>query len=180
MTDRPVLYVIGCAAPPLLHIDTLVTAALARGWNTCLVLTPTANTWLDPEIPKLTELTGHPIRSSYKLPGQPDVLPPADAMVVAPATSNTINKWAAGISDTLALGLITEAIGKQLPLIALPFLNQAQAAHPAFPRSVAILRDAGVKVLIGDEGYSPDGPGGSSGAEFPWNLTLDALAATPI
>jgi hypothetical protein len=35
-------------------------------------------------------------------------LPPADAIAVAPATYNTINKWAAGISDTLALGILCE------------------------------------------------------------------------
>ena len=34
---------------------------------------------------------------------------------------------ALGISDTLALGLITEAIGKGLPMAALPFLNEAQS-----------------------------------------------------
>ena len=66
-------------------------------------------------------------------------------MIVAPATFNTINKWAAGISDTLALGLLTEAIGKGLPLVALPFLNVAQARHPAFARSVEQLRQAGVR-----------------------------------
>ena len=45
-------------------------------------------------------------------------------MIVAPATFNTINKWAAGISDTLALGLLTEAIGKKIPVVALPFTNR--------------------------------------------------------
>jgi flavoprotein len=35
--------------------------------------------------------------------------------VVAPATFNTINKWAQGISDTLALGLLNEATGLGLP-----------------------------------------------------------------
>jgi hypothetical protein len=38
-------------------------------------------------------------------PADPDILPDPDAMIVAPATANTINKWAAGISDTLPLAL---------------------------------------------------------------------------
>lgn len=38
-------------------------------------------------------------------------MPPADAIAVASATFNTINKWAAGISDTLALGILCEAYG---------------------------------------------------------------------
>jgi phosphopantothenoylcysteine synthetase/decarboxylase len=98
------------------------------------------------------------------------------AALVAPATSNTINKWALGISDTLALGLITEGIGKGLPIAALPYLNQAQAAHPAFYRNVGLLEEAGVNVLIGANGYQPHGPGGSRPEQFPWDLGLDALA----
>jgi hypothetical protein len=57
---------------------------------------------------ELARLTGHPVRSEYKHPDEPDVLPPPDAIVVAPATTNTTIKWAAGISDTLALGLLVE------------------------------------------------------------------------
>jgi phosphopantothenoylcysteine synthetase/decarboxylase len=96
--------------------------------------------------PALEAATGHPVRSEYK---QPDVLPPPDAIVVAPATFNTINKWAAGISDTLALGLLTEAIGKRLPVVALPFVNAAQAEHPAFQGSIDRLRAASVQLLYG-------------------------------
>ena len=141
----PVLYAVVCAAPPALDCTTLVGMAQERGWDVCVVATPHAARWLDLE--KLEHVTGHPVRSQYKLPHEPDVLPPADAMLVAPATFNTINKWAAGISDTLAVGLITEAIGMGLPLVAVPHLNDAQARHPAFDASVAILRDAGVVVM---------------------------------
>jgi hypothetical protein len=168
-----------CAAPPALHVRTLISRAQQRGWDTCLILTPTAARWLETDLPELEKTTGHPPRSAYKLPGEADVLPPPDAILVAPATSNTINKWAAGISDTLALGLITEAIGKQLPIATLPYLNKAQAAHPAFPRSVDVLNDAGVQMLLGDTGYEPHGPGQSRPDKFPWDLGLNALAVTP-
>ncbi|EFL24501.1 putative membrane protein [Streptomyces himastatinicus ATCC 53653] len=46
------------------------------------------------------------IRSAWRSPGDPRPLPPADAIAVAPATFNTINNWAAGISDTLAVGIL--------------------------------------------------------------------------
>jgi phosphopantothenoylcysteine decarboxylase len=39
------------------------------------------------------------------LPGERDVLPKSDAIIVAPATFNTVNK-AAGIADTLALEFV--------------------------------------------------------------------------
>ena len=181
MTTSPrpagVLYTVVCAAPPALHIRTLISQAQQRGWDTCLILTPTAARWLEADLPELEKTTGHPVRSAYKLPGEADVLPAPDAILVAPTTSNTINKWAAGISDTLALGLITEAIGKQLPIAALPYLNKAQAAHPAFPRNVDVLNNAGVHVLLGDAGYEPHGAGQSRPEGFPWDRGLDVLFA---
>lgn len=67
----------------------------------------------------MTATAGHPVRSDYRQPDDPDVLPSPDAIAVTPATFNKINKWAAGISDTLALGLLIEAIGKRLPVVAL-------------------------------------------------------------
>ncbi|MCW2929120.1 MAG: flavoprotein [Actinomycetia bacterium] len=170
-----VLYAVACAAPPALHIRTLIKEAQDRQWDTCLILTPTAARWLDADLEDLERLTGHPVRSAYKLPGEPDVLPPPDAVLVAPASSNTINKWALGISDNLALGLITEGIGKGLPLVAIPYLNQAQATHPAFPRSIEVLRGAGVNVLIGPDGWEPHQPGGNKPDQFPWHLGLHAL-----
>lgn len=173
--NPPVLYVIGCASIPVLDIETLIWQAKRRGWDTCLILTPTAATWLEDKLPELATVTGHPVRSHYKAPGEPDVLPPPDAILAAPASSNTINKWAAGISDTLALGLLTEGIGKGLPLVALPHLNSAQAAHPAFPRSVDTLRSAGVRILLGaEDGYEPHQLG-TPRPEFPWHFGLDAL-----
>jgi phosphopantothenoylcysteine synthetase/decarboxylase len=127
--------------------------------------------------PALEAHTGYPVRSEYKQPGTPDVLPSADAMVVGGASLNTINKWAAGISDTLALGLLNEAIGLGLPLAALPFLNSAQAAHPAFGPSVTELRQAGVMILLGPQGYEPHVPheGSKHLAKYPWHLVLAAV-----
>lgn len=171
---RRVLYCVACATPTVFHIASLVEKARARGWDVCLILTPTAASWLEADLLPLEQLTGHPVRHTYKRPGQPDVLPPPDALLVAPVSSNTINKWAAGISDTLALGLITEAIGKCLRIVAMPSLNSAQAAHPAFTVSVDTLRGAGVTVLLNDEGHQLRGHPDHQ-ADYPWHLGLDAL-----
>jgi hypothetical protein len=174
--DHRVLYVVACAAPPVLEIEILIGLARDAGWDTCLVLTPSAARWREKDMFTLSQLTGHPIRSQYKLPHEPDVLPPADAMVVCPATANTINKWALGISDTLALGLVTEAVSKRLPLAALPYCNIHQTMHPAFDTSVAVLRAAGVKVLFGDGGFMPRAPGDTRRPPFPWQAVLDAVS----
>lgn len=174
--SRPVLYLVGCAVPPLLEIAGGIKLAQGRGWDVCLILTPTAAVWLEPELQGLQELTGHPVRSRYKLPGEPDVLPPPNAILVAPTSFNTINKWASGHADTLALGLITEGVGKELPLVAVPHLNSMQAAHSAFERSVAQLRADGVRVLHGPEDdHVPHVVGGGAKRPFPWDLALDAV-----
>ena len=143
-TLRGVLYLIVCGAPPARDANRLVQLAQAEGWDVCVIATPSGRSFIDS--PALEAATGHPIRSEYKQPDAADVLPPPDAIVVAPATFNTINKWAAGISDTLALGLLTEAIGKRLPVVALPFINAAQAEHPAFQASVDRLVSMGATV----------------------------------
>jgi hypothetical protein len=176
-TTGSVLYTVVCAAPPALHVRVLIERAQRHGWDTCLILTPTAARWLGTDLDEMSKITGHPARSDYKAPGELDVLPPPDAILVAPATANTINKWALGISDTLALGLLTESLGRSLPVVALPYLNQAQAAHPAFPRNVEMLREAGAQILLGAGGYEPHGFGRSRPEHFPWDVALAAIAA---
>ena len=167
-----VLYVIACAAPAARRVRALVTAARERGYDVCLICTPTAARWLAADVEALAGLTGHPVRSTYKMPTEPDVLPPADAMLVAPLTFNTLNKWAAGISDTLALGLVNEALGKGIPIITVPYLNAPLAAHPAVAVSIRTLRSAGVTVL--DRGRpAADEP--DEAENDPWDLLLDAL-----
>jgi Flavoprotein len=90
---------------------------------------PSGMKFLDPG--RLASLTG---RCDYKRPDEPDVLPPPDALVVAPATFNTINKLAAGISDTLALCLLNEAVGTGLPIIAVPFPKPDARPSSRLPR----------------------------------------------
>ena len=77
-----VLYVVCCAAPPALSSEGLIVRAQARGWDVCLICTPTAARWLQADLPGLANLTRHPVRSQYKLPEEPDLLPPADAIIV--------------------------------------------------------------------------------------------------
>lgn len=171
----PVLYLIGCTAPPVRHSAAAIELVQKAGWDVCLVLTPTAAKWMATEIPALEELTGYPVRSTYKMPDEDDVLPAADAMIAAPVTLNTLSKWAAAMPDTLALGLLTEAIGKMLPLVALPYINAAQAAHPALPGHIGVLENAGVRVLLGEGGHVPHQPGQGNASAFPWHAALDAL-----
>jgi phosphopantothenoylcysteine decarboxylase len=163
------LYVIACAAPPARDVGRLIAAARAEGWTTCLLATPSAVRFMD--MTALADLTGFPVRSEYKNPGEPDVLPPPDAIIVAPATVNTINKWAAGICDTLPLGILAESFGLKLPVVAVPWTSAAHAAHPVLAESLGRLRSWGVHVLdVRDAG------------ELPWQralATLDGVRGVP-
>ncbi|MCQ0014873.1 flavoprotein [Actinomadura madurae] len=99
-------------------------------------------------------------------------------MAVAPATFNTVNKWAHGTSDTLALGLLNEAVGLGLPIVAAPWPNAALARHPVFGRSIAELRAWGVTVLLDPSWLpAPDSEGGTAGT-FPWARLRDVLSET--
>jgi phosphopantothenoylcysteine synthetase/decarboxylase len=169
---RGVLYLIVCASPRARRIGELVSLLQTDGWEVCVVSTPQATKFIDRAA--LEAQTGHPVRYDYKQPDEPDLLPDPDAMVICPATFNTMNKWALGISDTLALGLITEAIGMKLRLVAAPSLNSAQAAHPAFEQSIAILRAAGVTVLYGPGLYEP-GPPRTGGRSYDWQFVVRAV-----
>jgi flavoprotein len=166
-TPRGGLYIVAGAAPPVARISALIGAARRRGWDPCLIVTPTAARWLADDLAKLAESTGHPVRTDYKMPGDPDVLPPANAMAVVPATFNMINQWAAGISDTLALGLINEAIGLDIPIVTVPYVNDPLERHPAFTASIERLGGAGITVLDPRPRPEPDA--------FPWERVLDAL-----
>ena len=175
MSSR-VLYHLVCSAPPALNVGEFVRLAHSSSWDICVIATPRAATWID--VDDLVRLTGHPVRTDHKLPGEPDVLPPHSAITVGPLTFNTLNKWALGIADNLVLSLLTEALGLDIPVAALPYFNSAQAAHPAVAESVARLRQAGASVLLADadrRGFVPHLPGKGDRHRMQWQLLCDAI-----
>lgn len=181
MNDRgqPVLYALVTGSPAAREVGRLVDLAHADGWDVCVIASPHGSRFIDADA--LATRTGHPVRSEYKDPEAPDVLPPADAIVVAPITCNSLAKWAAGISDTLPLGLLVEAVGKRQPVVAMPFSNWAQIRFPAVQDAIRKLGDWGVTVLVGDEIYEQHEPGGGEGSveEFPWHLAWRAVLDHP-
>jgi phosphopantothenoylcysteine synthetase/decarboxylase len=172
----PVLYLVACGGRAAGFLEPFVKDLQASGWEVCVIATPSALKFMD--LARLPDLTSHPVRYEYKQPDDPDVLPPPDAIVVAPATFNTINKWAYGSSDTLALGLLNEAIGLDIPVIAVPTPSTALVKHPAFTESVARLRSWGVTVLLDPNHYPlPEPNMGPPAAElFPWEALRDKVA----
>jgi hypothetical protein len=76
-----------------------------------------------------------------------------------------------------ALGILNEAIGLGVPIVAVPFPNIALAQHPAFIESIGRLRSWAVDVLF-DPGATPQprpNLGSASRDLFPWGLLWEHL-----
>ncbi|MFG2038136.1 flavoprotein [Dactylosporangium sp. NPDC048998] len=182
MADRSVTLVV-CGAPLTVRTAGLVTALQGGGWQPRVVGTPAAREWLDADA--VERLTGWPPQFDYRAPTLERRAQPPAALVVCPATFNTVNKAAAGAMDTYALGQICEAIGMRLPMLVVPMVNDKLWGHPAWPSSLAILHAAGVRLLdihTGQLGEVPTKSG--TGAEVierfdpAWLVAqLDALTA---
>lgn len=166
--DKGVLYIIVCASSSAPLAQNLVTLAQQAGWDVCVIVTPQATKFVD--VSMMAQVTGHQVRSEYKRPEESDVLPRADAIVVFPATFNTLNKWASGISDTLAVGLLCEYMGLGMPIVAVPGVTTGSGLdnHPAILKSIQFLRECGVCVLYEPQKYPPKN-------EVPENVILDTL-----
>ncbi len=71
--EKGVLYTIACAASSATLVPKFVMHAQAVGWKVCVITTPQGTKFLD--IPLVEQVTGYPVRSEYKRPEEPDVLP---------------------------------------------------------------------------------------------------------
>ncbi|MFG2385898.1 flavoprotein [Streptomyces avermitilis] len=169
-TEKPFLYLVVCAAGIAVDVGELITAAQERHWQVGVIATPLATGFFDTAA--VEAQTGRPLRSAWRSPGDPRPFPAPDAVVVAPATFNTVNKWAAGISDTLALGTLCEAYGLGVPIAVLPCVSAALTAHPAYRASLERLRSMGVR--FGDP-YSGDVGEDGRRPEFRWERALDLV-----
>ncbi len=166
-TYKGVLYIVVCAADPAKRIHEFIELAQAASWDVCVVATPQATSFIDR--PLLERLTGRSVRSEYKQPDTSDIWPAFDAIVAVPATFNTINKFAFGIADTLAVSILCEGLGRGSTIVTVPCVNQNHLArHPIFTKSITMLRKYGVKVLYKPEMYPPRN-------EVPWLVILEEL-----
>jgi len=152
---RGTLYLVSCATSSTTLIYDYIAAAQAAGWDVHSVLTPDARPFVDET--RLTLLTGHKVWSEFQRPGEPDIWPPADAVIVFPTSFNTLNKWALGISDTFALSWLNQYTGQHKPIVAVPCFREGSGldTHPALPRTLRLLRRYGVQVIYDLETYAP-------------------------
>src|ERR671936_498534 len=147
----------GIAAYKALEVVRLATKA---GHAVRVVQTPTSQRFVGAAsfaalsgAPVLTdEFERDPARGAF--PDQPapshdplshlELVRNADALLVAPASANTIAKLAHGLADNL---LTSAALAATCPVLVAPAMNNHMFEHPATQANLATLRDRGVTVL---------------------------------
>ncbi len=178
MTER-VLGLIGSAAGGIEEIrPRVIEPLIANGWQVAVTLTPNAATWLSAsdEITAIERVTGLPVRSTPRLPGEARPHPAVSAYAIVPASATTIAKMALGIGDNQALTQACEALGTEgLPVLAFPRINAAHARQPAWKSHLEALHSAGVHLIYGDDAWPLHEPRSAPGRELPWALILDAI-----
>lgn len=145
-----VLYLVVSACPPALQTVDRIRTEQAEGWDVCAILTPQATKWLD--VGEIERVTGHPVQTEMLLWPTPPLEPLGNRLLAAPITFNTLNKVAAGLADTMATGLLCEAIGNpDIEVVMEPSVSAEFSRHPVFARNVELLQAAGVR-FVGDGG----------------------------
>lgn len=74
----------------------------------------------------------------------------ADAVIVAPATANTISKMANGLADNM---LTSTLLATTAPVFIAPAMNVHMFEHPATVENMSRLRSFGYKFIAPGEGY---------------------------
>ena len=162
-----VLYLVTSGAPAPEGIRELVTLCHQGGWRVLIFATPLGARFLD--LAAVEQLTGQPVRTDYRMPGESSTLPPADAILACPLTFNSTNKFAHGHADNVAISLLCELAGSAVPTIVVPHCKPQLASHPAFSASLTTLRGMDVTVL-----FDPEAP--YERRLPPWR---DVIAALP-
>ena len=139
------LILIACGAPLTERVSEVAAVAVAQGWTVGVVATHSAVPWLDTRA--IVEACGSSPQTRYRTPGEPKRGPRADAVAVCPATFNTVNKAAWGLSDSYAMGLLCEAIGATTPVVMFPMINDRLWGHPALATSFQVLTAGGCAFL---------------------------------
>ena len=74
----------------------------------------------------------------------------ADAVIVAPATENTISKLANGLADNMVTSTL---LATTAPVFIAPAMNVHMLEHPSIVANMAKLREYGYKFIAPGEGY---------------------------
>lgn len=125
-----------------------------RGANVKVLMTRHATEFVGPLT--FQSISGYPVITEMFAPtDDPEIkhiqlAQSIDLLLVAPATANTLAKFANGIADDF---LSTLYISTTAPVLVAPAMNVEMWAHPATRENVGRLRDRGVQFVDPEQGY---------------------------
>lgn len=162
MSSRRVL-VVASGAPLATRTDAICAALADAGWSLSAAATPDALNWID--VDAVHRLVGDEIRTAHRPPGAVSRPAPPDAVVLCPATFNTLNKLAAGFADTYALAALCECLGASIPMLIVPMVNDRLWRHPAWLPSLSTLASTGAAFMDVHSGGPEPRPVTSGGGD---------------
>ncbi len=129
-----------------------------KGAQVKIIMTPLSKEFITPLT--LATLSKNPILVDFYNPengdwnSHVDLGLWADAMVIAPATANTMGKMAHAIADNL---LITTYLSARCPVFLAPAMDLDMLQHPANKNNIEILKSFGNQIIEPDSGELASG-----------------------
>lgn len=131
----------------------LIRLLVKKGAEVQVVMTPSAKEFITPVT--MSALTGKPVISEFfgandgTWHSHVDLGLWADAMIVAPASANTLGKMANGVADNI---LVTCYLSCKAPVFIAPAMDLDMFAHPSTQRNLDLLRSYGNHIIEPAEG----------------------------
>lgn len=150
---------------------SLLRLFVKAGAEVQVVITPAGKEFITPVT--LSALSGKPVVSEFftantgEWHSHVDLGLWADAMVIAPATANTIAKMANGVADNM---LVTTYLSAKAPVFIAPAMDLDMMAHPSTKRNIDLLRSYGNHIIEASEGELASHLVGKGRMEEPENI----------
>jgi phosphopantothenoylcysteine decarboxylase / phosphopantothenate---cysteine ligase len=153
-----------------------------HGAEVQIIMTPVAKEFIT--VTTMATLSDRPVlcdffnRENGKWNNHVDLGGWADAILIAPASANTIAKMASGLADNL---LITTYLSATCQTFVAPAMDLTMFAHPTTQQNLNTLKKNGVKIIDATSGILASGLEGKGRMEEPENIVTfisNALAVS--
>lgn len=151
---------------------TLVRLLIKSGAEVKVVMTPDALEFITPLT--LATLSKNPVHSDFTEDrnagtwvNHVDLGLWADAMLIAPATANTMAKMVTGACDNLLLAVFLSA---RCPVVIAPAMDLDMFVHPSTAANLTCLKERGVHVIAPETGELASGLSGKGRMAEPENI----------
>ncbi len=128
------------------RVPDIVRELIRHGADVITFMSKEASRLLGPRV--MEWATGNPVY--VELSGYAEhvnICTTANAVVIAPATANTISKIANGIGDTSVTLCAMTALGSGVPLLLVPAMNESMWRNPIIRSNIEKLRNLGVHLV---------------------------------